>query len=119
MSRVLARVLIISAFTALHFVVSVGALIASLAMGMARFETGPGGLESYEPPTTTEHVLDTMVDVLLSPLLPLSRLLPPVWLPAPLEWMALVLNSALWGVLAYLAVRLLVGLFRGTSGTRF
>lgn len=42
-----------------------------------------------------------------------------MWLPAPLEWMALVLNSALWGVSAYLAVRLLVGLFRGTSGTRF
>lgn len=118
MSKVLARVLVNSAFTALHFVVSGGALIASLAMGMDRFETGPGGLETYESPTTTEHVLDTMVDVLLFPLLPLSRLLPPGWLQGPLEFPAFLLNSALWGVCAYLAVHLLIRLFRGTNEAR-
>ncbi|MBC7804780.1 MAG: hypothetical protein H7145_01395 [Akkermansiaceae bacterium] len=86
----------IAGFALSHFVLSSFLFLWTLSLSMARFD-----MDVWNPPTFRERILDRLSDILLFPMLPISRWL---HLPGAVEGILFFANSLLWGMGAYYLV---------------
>jgi len=85
----------------LHLVVAMGSLLLGFSLGMTRFDspgtTGPGYVE-----TTSSH----LADILFQPVHAIYRAFyAGLSAPAVVQWLSMILNSVLWGLVLAVGVR--------------
>jgi hypothetical protein len=87
-------------FAAIHLVAATGSLLLGFSLGMARFDSPETSVPSY-----AEGASSRLADVLFAPAQMIYRALhagsSP---PAMVQWLYVMLNSALWGLVPATAV---------------
>jgi hypothetical protein len=87
-------------FAAIHLVAATGSLLLGFSLGMARFDS----LETSAP-GYTEAASSRLADVLFAPAQMIYRALHVgSSAPAMVQWLYMILNSALWGLVLAAAV---------------
>jgi hypothetical protein len=85
---------------AIHLVVAVGSLLLGFSLGMARFDTPETSAPSYVEATSSR-----LADVLFEPVQMIYRSLHAgSGAPAMVQWLYMIMNSALWGLVLATAI---------------
>jgi hypothetical protein len=87
-------------FAAIHLVAATGSLLLGFSLGMARFDSPETSAPGY-----TEAASSRLADVLFAPAQMIYRALHAgSSAPAMVQWLYMILNSALWGLVLAAAV---------------